>query len=421
TDQGETVVLPDGVVVAFEPNTTARWAGSGKIASETAKWTQGFHLDLTDGEIDVAMPEAARGAHALLVSTRAGTLTDWRGRMHLVVRGDTTSVAVYDGALVVGSRGQSFPVHDPEALVLHKGAAPEKGRTMPAAPSWAAASGGAAPFAVIPEGATTALGVAWVPAAGAASYRVQIGTDEGMTRIVQRAAVGDPRFSIASPPPGVHYFAQVRSVGQDGIVGPWSTRHAVRVAHFRLPAGAFVARDGAVVLPYGVALPLTDGDGLELAYENVRPGPRLAPPVLYWSRLAGPLRTTEDAPIRIAHLRDTALGVETRIVLAKREIRAQVDMEPRNAAPREPIDVRVTVWDPSGRIDVASERITLQATKDLDPVPVAWQRMGNVWTGRIGPRSATFASVVRVVVKDGLDEEIGRGFLEFQGATAPSR
>ncbi|HEY8087627.1 MAG TPA: hypothetical protein VIF09_07280, partial [Polyangiaceae bacterium] len=72
TDQGLTTALPDGVVVSFEPSTTARWAGSGKLANETAKWTQGFHLDLSEGEIDVAFPEAPTGAHAFLVSTRAG-------------------------------------------------------------------------------------------------------------------------------------------------------------------------------------------------------------------------------------------------------------------------------------------------------------------------------------------------------------
>jgi hypothetical protein len=421
-DRGQTVVLPDGVVVAFEPNTSGRWVGSGKLASETAKWTQGFHLDLADGEVDVTMPEAAKGAHAFLVSTRAGTLTDWRGRLHLTVSGDAATVSVYEGALVVGTRGQSFPVHEATALVLHKAGDPEKNRSMPSVPAWEGGSGGAPPFAVVAEGATTTLGFAWGAAAGAASYRIQLGTDAGMGQIVQRAAIGDPRFSVAAPPPGVHYFAQVRSVGQDGILSSWSTARALRVAHFRLPAGAFVAHDGAVVLPFGTALAMTDGDGLEVAYENVRPGPPLATPaILYWSKLAGPLRTTEDAPVRIAHLRDAGLGVEARVVLAKRELRATVDMQPRRATPLDPIDVRVTVSDPSGRVDVATEAISVQASKDLNPVPVAWQRTGNVWTGRIGPRSSTVDSVVRVIVKDGLSEEIGRGFLEFPAATARSR
>ncbi|HEY1692361.1 MAG TPA: hypothetical protein VGG39_09370 [Polyangiaceae bacterium] len=422
TDQGQTTTLPDGVVVAFEPNTTARWAGSGKIANELAKWTQGFHLDLTDGEVDVVIPDAPKGAHAFLLSTKAGTLTDWRGSMHVTVRGDSTAIALYDGAIVVGSNRQSFHVTDPTAIVLHKGGEPEKARALPGIPAWDAAGGGPQPFAVVADGQPALLGFAWTSASGAKSYRVQIATDPDMKQVVQRAAVGDQHFTLPAPSPGVHEFAQVRAVGDDGIVGPWSAPRALRAAHFRLPPGAFVARDGAVVLPFGTSLPVTDGDGLDVAYENVRPGPPLpTPAILYWSKLSGPLRTVDDAPVRVAHLRDASLGVEARVVLAKRELRAEVDMQPRHATARDFIDVRVVASDPSGRIDVGSENITVQAMKDLDAVPVAWQRNGNVWTGRIGPRSGTIASVVRVVVRDGLGEEIGRGFVEIPATGGSTR
>lgn len=422
TDQGQTTPLPDGVIVSFEPNTTAKWAGAGKLANESAKWTQGFHLDLTEGEIDLSMPDAPTGAHAFLVSTKAGTLTAWRGHMHVTVHGDATTLSMYDGAVVVGSNRQSFQVKDTTAVVLHKGGDAEKARSLPGAPSWDTSTGAPPSFAVVPEGSSSTLGFGWLSTPGAASYRVQIATDDKMTQVSRRAAVGDPRYSVAAPPSGVDYFAQARAVGSDGIVGPWSTPRALRLAHFRLPAGAFVARDGAVVLPYGASVSLTDGNGLDLAYENVRPGPQpTTAPVLYWSKLQGPLRVADDAPVRIAHLRDPALGVEARVVLAKRELRANVDMRPREAKASDPIDVRVVVGDPSGRVDVASETITLEATKDLDPVPVTWQRAGNVWTGRIGPRSGTFASVVRVVVKDGLAQEIGRGFVEIPASGATSR
>src|ERR1019366_735189 len=64
SDRVLTTTLPDGVVVTFEPGSTGRWGGEGKLASETAKWTRGFHLELTDGEIDITMPVAAKGEHA---------------------------------------------------------------------------------------------------------------------------------------------------------------------------------------------------------------------------------------------------------------------------------------------------------------------------------------------------------------------
>jgi hypothetical protein len=421
-----TTALPDGVVVTFEPGSTARWSGAGKLASETAKWTRGFHVELTDGEMDITMPVAPKGEHAFLVSTRAGTLTDWRGRMHVAVHGDATAVAVYDGAVVVGSNKQSFPVTDAAAIVLHKGGDVDKSRAMPAVPSWDGAGAAPPSFAVVPEGAGAMLGIAWAPAAGASSYRVQVASDAAMSQIVQRAAVGDPRFSVPAPGAGVHFFAQVRAVGAEGLVGSWSAPRALRVVHYRLPSGAFVARDGVVVLPEGASLPLADADGVEVAYENVRPGAPAAAPILYWAALGGPLRLAQDAPLRIAHLRDAALGVEARVAIARRQLRADVDLQPRKARAVDPIDVRAVVADPSGRVDLSSETISLEAMADLDLVPVAWQHTTadgrSVWTGRIGPRRDTGRpSVVRVVVKDGLGQEIGRGFVEMGGASASSR
>ncbi|MGD0527030.1 MAG: hypothetical protein ABSE49_17935 [Polyangiaceae bacterium] len=416
-DQTMTTVLPDGVVVTFEAGTTGRWAAAGKLSSETAKWTRGFHLELTDGEVDITMPSAASGEHAFLVTSKGGTLTDWRGRMHVAARADTTAVVVYDGAVVVGSNKQSFRAGDGTAVVLHKDGGADKSQAFPAVPTWEGGGSGPPSFAVVPEGAPATLGLAWAPAAGAKSYRVQVATDPGMTQIVRRAAVGDPSFSLAAPTAGVHFWAQVRAVGAEGLIGAWSAPRALRAVHFRLPSGGFVARDGVVVLPDGATLPLADAEGLEVAYENVRPGTPPVAPILYWAKLGGPLRPADDAPLRVAHLRDPALGVETRVTIAHRQLRADVELLPKQAHARDPIDVRAVVSDPSGRVDVSAENVTLQAMADLDPVAVAWQHTTvdgrGVWTGRIAPRRDTGPSVVRVVVKDGLGQEIGRGFLEM--------
>jgi hypothetical protein len=419
-DQGLTITLPDGVVVAFEPGSTGRWGGAGKLASETAKWTRGFHLDLTEGEMDVTMPAAPKGEHAFLVSTRAGTLTEWRGRMHVTVHGDATAVAVYEGAVVVGSNKQSFAINDAGAVVLHKGGDADKARAVPAVPSWDGAAGGPPSFAVAPEGGDATVGLAWGAVAGAASYRVQIATDATMSQIVRHAGVTEPRFAV--PGVGLHDWAQVRPVGADGIVGPWSAPRALRVLHYRLPAGAFVARDGVVVLPGGATLPLSDAEGVEVAYENVRPGPPpTTPPVLYWTKLGGPLRSVDDVPLRVAHLRDPGQGVDARVILGHRQIRADVDMQPKQARAGDPIAVRAVVSDPSGRVDLTTEKVTVGALVDLEPVAVDWQHAGNVWTGRIGPRRDRGPSVVRVVVRDGLGQEIGRGFVEIGAASSNGR
>ena len=292
---------------------------------------------MTDGEIDVTMPAPGKGEHAFLVSTRAGTLTVWRGRMHVTVRGDTTTLSLYDGALVVGSNRQSFPVKDAGAVVLHKAGEADKARLLPGIPRW---DENVVPssFAVAPEGSGAMLGLAWSAVPGAASYRVQLADDPGMTNIVRSAAVGDARYVVPSPPGGgvAQTWAQVRAVGADGIIGEWSPPHAMRVAHYRLPGGGFVARDGVVVLPQGTSLPLTRPEGIEVSYENVRPGPPPpTAPVLYWSRLSGPLHLSDDAPLRIVHLRDASLGVEARLALAQRQDPGgRPDAAPRGAAAR---------------------------------------------------------------------------------------
>jgi hypothetical protein len=420
-DRGLTTNLPDGVTVTFEAGAVARWKGAGKLASETAKWTRGFHLEITEGEIDVAVPSAGKEQHAFLVTTPAGTVTDWRGRIHVTVHGDTTALSIYEGSLVVGSNRQSFHVSDPAAMVLHKSAEADKAHTLPAVPAWDA-SAGPPSFAVVPEGASSGVGVAWTPVTGAASYRLLLATDQGMTQVVQRSSVGDPHFTAPEPGAGVRYWAQVRAVGADGLLGEWSAPRAMRVVRYRLPTGAFVARDGVIVLPSGSTIDLPDADGVDVANENLFPGARpLAASSLYWSKANGPLHLPEDAPVRICHLRDASLGAEGRVALARRDLRAEVNLQPKVARASDPIDARIVVWDPTGRVDVASENVAIQALADLDPVAVGWQRTGNVWTGRIGPRRDTGPSVVRVVVNDGLGREIGRGFVEIGSTSARSR
>jgi hypothetical protein len=420
-DHGLSTPLPDGVVVSFDAGAVARWRGASKIATETAKWAQGFHLELVDGDIDIAIPSPGKREHAILVTTKAGTVTGWRGRMHVATHGETTALSVYDGALIVGSNNQSFPVKDTTALVLRKGADADKARLLPSVPAWDDKNGSS--LAVAPEGVGTMLTLAWTPVPGAVAYRLELAEDPAMTKIVRSTALGDLRFAVPAPAGTAKTWAHVRAVGADGLLSDWSPARALRVVHYRLPTGAFVARDGVVVLPTGASVVLTDAEAIEIAYENVRPGvPPAAGSVLYWTKLAGALHMADDAPLRIVHLRDAALGIESRLALARRQIRAEVDMQPRRAHASDPIDVRTVVSDPTGRVDVSTEAVTLEATVDLDVVPILWQRSANVWTGRIAPRrDLGRPSVVRVVVKDGLAQEIGRGFVETDSAAAASR
>jgi hypothetical protein len=428
SDQPLELLLPDAVTITLEPGATARWMSASKLPTETNGWTRGYHLVLQDGELEVRMPPGPKGVHAFLVQTRHGTLTDWRGQLHVMVQPDKTAAAIYEGALVVGSNGMGFAVYDGAGILMRKGVDPDKTRGIPASPAWnvgdtagAAGAAGAPPagatgggFAVVARGTQADLDFHWSPVAGATSYRIEVASEPTMVRVVSRATTTEPRFAMAGAGAGARGWVHVRAVGAEGIVGEWSAPRASRVLQYDLPQGAIVGRDGALVMPPGSTLSLADADGVEVAYENVMSLARHVDVPLYWSHLSGAIRLPDDAPMRIVHFRDPVLGGESRLVLAKRELRANVDLLPHNAHwPSNPIDAHVVVLDPSGRIDGAGEPVTVETMVGLTPIQVPWTHRGASWSARIPPQPTLGPSVVRVVVKDGRGTEIGRGFLEI--------
>jgi hypothetical protein len=418
-DQPLEMTLPDGVTVTLEPGSLARWMPGGKLPSEINKWTHGYHLLLQDGEAEVRMPPAPKGSHAFLVSTSAGTLTDWRGQLHVRVKHDTTAAAIYEGALVVGSNGQGFPVYDGAAIVIRRGVNPERSHVIPPSPLWDTKGGG---LSVTDGNEPTSIDVAWSPVAGASEYRVEVALDPTMVRVISRGTTQGSHYIVNLPAAANtgRTWVHVRAATTDGIVGEWSAPRPIHAVHYTLPEGSFVARDGAVVMPEGTTIPVANADGLQVAYENVTTLSQSFAVPLYWSTLSGPIRMSETSPMRIVHVRDPAMGgSEARLILARRQLRADVDLGPAHARwPADPLNARVEVRDPSGRIDVAREPVTVEAMLNLTPLPVSWTHDGASWRGHIAPRLIGDSSVVRVVVKDAQGAEIGRGFLELAGSDA---
>ncbi len=406
------MTLPDGVTIALDPGAVIQWGHATKLPSETNHYTRGYHLLLEEGELEVRMPPGPKGEHAFLVETRAGTLTDWRGQLHIMVHGNTTAAAIYQGALVVGSNGWGFPVYDGAGILIRKGVDPDKTRRIPASPTWDDGHDG---LALVAGNGGASLDFAWRAVPGAASYRVEVATDPTMVRTVVRGSTNEPHFVAPEPAAGGRYWVHVRAVGAEGIVGEWSPTRPLRIVHYQVPEGAFVASDGAIVLPEGASVGLSDTAGLEVAYEGVR---GFATPVavpLYWMSVTGPLRLREDTEMRIAHLRDATLSAEARLVLARRQLKADVDLEPKNARwPPDPIGVSVVLRDPSGRIDTTQTPVTLEAMLNVTPLAVDWQRHGGTWTGRIAPQLIGGPSVIRVRVMDDRGTEIGGGFVEVE-------
>jgi hypothetical protein len=410
-DQPLEMTLPDGVTVALQPGAVARWMPGGKLPSETNHWTHGYHLALEEGELEVRMPPAPKGTHAFLVSTKAGTLTDWRGQLHVCVHGESAAAAIYEGALVVGSNGQGFPVYDGAGIWMRRGVNPDRTLGIPASPAWEAGSGG---LTLAPSEAGSEIDVAWSPVPRAAEYRVELGLDPAMDHVTWRGTTSELHLRLPMGDSIPRAWVRVRAVGSEGIVGAWSPLRPIRAVRYALPAGALVANDGVLVVPDRETVSVQNADGLELAYENVTGLARNFSVPLYWGKLSGPLRLAEEAPMRIAHLRDPVVGAEARLVLARRELVADVELGPARARwPVDAVEAHIEVRDPSGRINAAAEAVSVEAMLDLTPLPVVWEHQGARWHARIAPRPIAGNSVVRVVVRDAKGSEIGSGFLEL--------
>jgi hypothetical protein len=180
-----------------------------------------------------------------------------------------------------------------------------------------------------------------------------------------------------------------------------------------------VARDGAVVLRPGEFIALSDAEGIEVSYTTTMLGFPSAPVPLYWSKVGAALGLPDDADVvdRLVHIRAPGIGLETSLRLARRQLRADIQLSPKNAHTGDPLDVRALVWDPSGRIDGATADISWKVMQEIDPLAVTWQRTGNVWTTHLPQRARSGPTVVRVVASDDHGVEIGRGFLELEGSS----
>jgi hypothetical protein len=248
---------------------------------------------------------------------------------------------------------------------------------------------------------------------------VAIARDPGLAELVQRAETRDNRFVVADIPAGAIYYARVRAVGPEGIAGEWSNPRRLRSVRYQLPEGASVGRDGLFVVPEGCAITLLEPTGLQMASEtagDVAPIP--GPTTLYWTEATAAVEPAHDASIRVVHLRDVDSGLETRLALVRRTLRADIALTPPRAHAGDPIDVRAVVWDPSGRVDPSGMPVRLVATLGLEPIPANWKRSGTTFTSRIFSVSSNEPSVVRIVATDSQGTEIGRGMLEL--AAGPS-
>jgi len=274
-------------------------------------------------------------------------------------------------------------------------------------PKWitSGASCSVAPLAMSDQGQSAKVGTCWDPAAKSTSYQVELARDPAFQKLVEPAeSTGDRSWSKALAVG--RYFIRVRAVDADGLSSEPSPPRKMAVVPLVLPPGSFAdSAHGTLVLPEGRNVSFGDSDGLDVAIDNG--GFLKAPSSL---RMDG----APSHQLRI-RLSDDPSAVSTVHVL-RRALRADVRITPKSARwPIDPIDIAVTIEDPTGMAETDKVEPQLHVLLGLTEVPLSWTHRGAVWSARVQPRRMGGPTVLRVIANDEHGITLGRNFVEIDG------
>jgi len=407
--------IAEGVSIRLAPGTTLGIGSTAWLPSEHpgASLVRALRVSLTAGEIDVVVHDP-RGALGVTVLLPAGaSVALWRGSANVSLAPAQAAIALYDGMAIAGSASRWQPLTAGKGLVLSTSTGLAT-RPIPASPEWSNEPGSPSPFALARGSDGGVVGAAWAATEGAASYRVELARAAETTGDVVFGTPTAPVFRSDPLPPGT-YTLQVRAISPDGIVGPPSTQTTLRVAHVKMPAYAFVAPDGTIVLPERQSLTIDDPGGLEMATVE---GRNASDEALFWATASSKL-SPGALPRQEVRIRRAGSHVTTSFVLAHRALRARISFGPKHPHwPANPVDIVVRVDDPSGYLDPAREPIDIDTRFDIDHVDVRWSHTGNTWTARIPPETSPGPWVIRVDVKDSTGSTIGASWIDVDGPAA---
>jgi hypothetical protein len=293
--------------------------------------------------------------------------------------------------------------------------APPSARALSAAPQWQEPLGKLdepQPLGVALGTGGAELGVSWQPIPGASAYRVELSSEPHFTKLVSVTRVGPEQTSYVEHglAEGV-YFGRVIAFDADGLASRPSTTTPLRVVGLELPAGGIAdLKRRAVVAPVGTSLHLRDAANLEMAIDDRN----FAPALPEWR--------VDDEPHVVRLRRSADYGHESRMRIEPRELRADVRLGSAWARwPDDPVDIAVTLLDPSGRCDPGAVKPDVQVLMGVEPAMVEWTRQGATFTARLAPRPISGPEVIRVIVRDENGAILGRNFLELEPSVLPTR
>jgi hypothetical protein len=393
-DEENSVVLSPGAVVAsnsyfFIPF----FEGSASLAPA-------HQVELRLGAIEARSPSE----HAVPLVITAGPaqhIALRNARVQVVLQGDRAAVGVQSGQARVGASRSWITLEKGQASAAPSVGHPLAPHPLAPPPTWTAGEGCPAAIAVAePQGGAPAGGC-WTALEGA-KYQVEAARDLAFRDVIDAPEMA-PKPAWSKVLPVGRFFARVRAVDSDGLVGEPSLARQLVIIPLVLPPGAFAnLTERTLIVPEGREVQFGDPKGLELAID--KSGFSNAPSSVK-------MDSEPEHQLRF-RLKDDPSSTST-VLFVRRALKADVQITPRLARwPSDPIEISVTIQDPSGHSDPAKVQAQLKVLIGMREVPVKWSHQGANWSTRILPQRHVAPTVIRVIAEDEFGTQLGRNFLE---------
>ncbi|HEX9294299.1 MAG TPA: hypothetical protein VF881_00635 [Polyangiaceae bacterium] len=373
----------------------------------------GRRYELKEGSVTATVADDPKRPRTVVIGTPKDGIVALRpGEAYVAVKDGRAAAGCIRGGARVKQAHVALELRAGEATLL-SGNGSLRAHAMVPAPLWQAATGkpnDPQPLGVAVGSRGGRPALAWQPVQGATGYRFQLATDAAFTNLIDAAKIGaeEQHFTAKNLAQGA-YFGRVMALDADGLSGAPSEPAPVRVIAIDLPVGGFAGAEAStLVAPAGSTIQFSDRTNLEMAIDDHRFGPASAD----W---------TVDRTAHVVRLRaKNDFGRETSILVAPRGLRADVELGSAWARwPADPVDISVTLLDPTGEFDPVRVAPVLQVLIGVEPVSVDWTREGSKLTARLAPRAASRPEVVRVIVHDQDGALLGRNFLEIEPSLPP--
>ncbi|MCC6901880.1 MAG: hypothetical protein IT377_23115 [Polyangiaceae bacterium] len=391
---GPVVRAEAGAVLRLHPTPQPLLLGPGAKVS-------GYTLIVRSGKVEVSAPRKARSAVVVVGPRKHGAIVR-HGVFRIAALEGSTALANVDGETSLSiQEGPYRPLAAGHVFVATASA--QGSRKLALSPSSVQGS-----RLLLSETARARFaGLSWEAVPGAAGYRAEL-IDEGTGRVVAQAEGAETTLPSSFEPQSVgRYRLRVWTRDPSGIANTHPFESALQIVAVESPPGAYRDSSGVFRLGLDQRLSLRGAEGLEMSFGKGG-----------WINASKSLGMSRDE-LRTVLLRLPGAPDHVTLKMAPRSVRSVIEISPRNAVwPKDPIEIRVRLEDPSGRPVPAFVKASPRVRLNTQQLNVPFSRDGKWLRAVIAPKRGGGPWVLRVDVEDGARQSLGYDFVEI--ASVPS-